>query len=223
MKKTTRARLAGKDPVSAWTHVIGCVAGVIGLIDLVTLSRTPAATASVAIYGASLVGLFLASSAYHFFDLGARGNRVLRRLDHAAIYLFIAGTYVPVVTHAMQGMPRVVALSVSGGLAIAGIIFKLTIFAAPRWLNASLYVALGWVIVPFAPDLLPQLDAGQMAWLATGGVAYTMGAVVYALKRPDPWPAVFGFHEIWHLFVLVGAGAHFGLVRSLLATPPPAF
>lgn len=223
MTKPMQSRLAGKDPVSAWTHIAGFAAAIVGLVYLVTRSQSAPATASLAIYGVSLVGIFLASSAYHFFDLGPRGNRVLRRLDHAAIYLFIAGTYVPVVTHAMDGTSRVVALSVVGGLAVAGIIFKLTIFNAPRWLNAALYVALGWAVVPFAPYMLPQLDDTQIAWLAAGGIAYTVGAVVYALKRPDPWPEVFGFHEIWHLFVLVGAGAHFGLVRSLLVAPPPAF
>jgi hemolysin III len=223
LSKTLLSRLAGKDPVSAWTHIAGFIAGIIGLVYLVERSQTVSATASLAVYGASLVAIFLASSAYHFFDLGPRGNRVLRRLDHSAIYLFIAGTYVPIVTHAMDGTSRVVALSVVSGLALAGIIFKLTVFNAPRWVNASLYVALGWAVVPFAPYMLPQLDDAQLTWLLVGGVAYTMGAIVYALKRPDPWPEVFGFHEIWHLFVLVAAGAHFGLVRSLLVAPPPPF
>ena len=223
MKNTTRIWLAGKDPVSAWTHFLGFLASVVGLVYLVMRSEGMAASASLAIYGASLVALFFASSAYHFFDLGPRGNRVLRRFDHAAIYLFIAGSYVPVVTHAMSGTARVVALSVVGGLAVAGILFKLTIFNAPRWLNASLYVALGWAIVPFAPYMLPQLSDAQLTWLLGGGVAYTVGALVYALKRPDPWPEVFGFHDVWHIFVLLGAGAHFGLMRSLLVAPPPPF
>lgn len=223
MTNPTRSRFAGKDPVSAWTHFVGFIAGIAGLIYLLLHSETLASTVSVAIYGASLVGIFLASTVYHFFDLGPEGNRALRRLDHAAIYFFIAGTYVPVVTHAMQGTPRVVALSVIGGLGVLGIIFKLTVFNAPRWVNAALYLALGWAVVPFGPYLLPQLDDTQVVWLLSGGIAYTVGALVYAFEWPDPWPPLFGFHDLWHLFVLAGAGAHFGLVASLLGAPPPAF
>lgn len=217
------AWLPGKDPISALTHFLGFIAGVVGLFMLVGAARNPAQTASVAVYGATLVTVFLASTCYHFFDLGPRGNRVLRRFDHAAIFLFIAGTYVPVVTHLMDGTARVVALSVIGGLAVLGLVFKFTWFQAPRWVNAALYLGLGWIVVPFAPVMLPHFSPGQLVWLATGGVAYTVGAVVYARKRPDPFPGIFGFHEIWHLFVLAGAAAHYGLAYSLLSAQPAAF
>lgn len=217
-------KLPGKDPISAWTHVAGFLAGVVGLTLLVTRAEhSLAQTVSLAVYGGSLVLLFLASSAYHFFDLGPRGNRMLRRFDHAAIFVFIAGTYVPVITHLLDGPWRVASLAIVGGLAVLGVLFKLVFFHAPRWLNTTLYLCLGWIIAPLAPVMLPHFTSPQLTWMVAGGVFYTVGALVYGFKKPDPWPGVFGFHEIWHLFVLLGAGAHFGLAWSLLAVRPAPF
>lgn len=222
--ESRRHKLLGKDPISAWTHVAGFVAGIVGLCLLVArTNHTVSQSASLAVYGASLITVFLASSLYHFLDLGPQGNRVLRRFDHAAIYFFIAGTYVPIITHLLDGAWRVAALSIVGGLGVLGVLFKLVFFRAPRWLDAALYLALGWIIVPLAPVMLPRFSAGQLGWMVGGGLAYTVGAVVYARKRPNPFPGVFGFHEIWHLFVLLGAGAHFGLAYSLLSVRPAPF
>lgn len=209
-----------KDPVSAWTHFVGFWAAVAAASVLVGLAAHDVVKAtSMAIYGGALAGLFLASSVYHFFDLGERGNRWLRRLDHVAIFLLIAGTYVPILVHYLDGTWRVALLAVVGGLAAAGVILKLLWIDCPDWLGTGLYLGLGWLVVIPAHRILPQLSAGALAWLVVGGLAYTVGAVVFASRWPDPWPDRFGHHEIWHFFVLAGAGSHFAFVYSLLERP----
>ena len=213
-----------KEPVSAYTHFAGFAAGVAGLVVLILLAAGDAAkTVAVAVFGGTLVLLFLASASYHFFDLGERGNRWLRRLDHAAIFLFIAGSYIPPMIHTLDGAWRVAMISVVGGLAVAGVVMKLFWLGGPRWLTTAFYLALGWVVVVPAYQVLPRLTPNGLLWITLGGLLYTAGAVVYARKRPDPLPGVFGFHEVWHLFVLGGAASHFVFVLDLVRQPYPPF
>ncbi len=213
-----------KEPVSSLTHLAGFFAAVVGVVLIVRAAAhdAPKATA-MAIYGTSLALLFFASAAYHFFNLGPRGNRWLRHFDHASIFLLIAGSYVPPLLVLLGGAWRISMLLVVGGLALCGIVFQLTWLDAPRALTTALYLALGWIVIIPAPLILPQLDGVQLATLLGGGIAYSVGGLVYALKRPDPWPTWFGFHEIWHLFVLAGAGAHFAFMVTLLPVAVPAF
>ncbi len=222
MNEPVSDSLIWKEPAAALSHFAGFVAGIVGLCVLVLHSPADGPkVASMAIYGSTLVALFGASSAYHFFDLGERGNKVLRRFDHAAIFLLIAGTALPVLMHMLDGPWRVTMIAITWGLAALGVLFKMTWFGCPRWLDAGMYLALGWlVVIPF-PVMWPRFTSMQVVWLAAGGFAYTVGAIVYALKRPDPWPGVFGFHEVWHLFVLAGAAAHFGLAYSLIGVACP--
>ena len=114
-------------------------------------------------------------------------------------------------------------LSVVGGLALLGVLFKLVWINCPDWLGVSLYLLLGWVVFVPAWIIIPQLSASLLGWLVLGGLAYTLGAGIYLFRKPDPWPKVFGFHEIWHVFVLLGAGAHFAFVWLLLDLPVPPF
>lgn len=213
-----------KEPWSALTHFAGVLLGIPGLVYLVLASAHdgPKLTA-MAIYGASLVLLFGASTAYHFFDLGERGNLWLQRLDHAAIYAFIAGSYVPPLMHLLDGAARITMLSVVGGLALIGAVFKVVWMDCPTWLSTGLYVALGWIALVPGPWMFPQLDGAALGWLVAGGVAYTVGAGVYASHWPDPVPDRFGHHEVWHLFVLAGAAAHFAFVAGLVGLPRPPF
>jgi hemolysin III len=213
-----------KEPVSALTHLAGFFAAVVGLVLIVRAAQhdLPKATA-MAIYGTSLALLFFASAVYHFFDLGPRGNRWLRHLDHAAIFLLIAGSYVPPMLVLLGGTWRIVMLAIVGALAVLGIGFQLAWLDAPRALTTALYLAIGWIVVVPAPIILPQLDGIQLATLVGGGLAYSLGGVIYALKWPDPFPRHFGFHEIWHLFVMAGAGAHFAFMVTLLPVPIPTF
>lgn len=211
-----------KDPVSALTHFAGFLAAIVGLVMLVLASSHDSAKVTgMAIYGGTLVGLFLASSAYHFFDLGPRGNRWLRRIDHAAIFLLIGGSYVPPLLHLLEGGWRVGMLVAVATLALAGVIFKLLWIDAPEWLGTIVYLLLGWIVVVPAHLILPRLSGLELGLLLGGGLLYTGGAVVYFFERPDPWPAHFGHHEIWHLFVLAGATAHYFFMVALLNAPVP--
>ena len=212
-----------KDPVSASTHFAGFLIGIIGVGALLfAAARDPGKLVGMAIYGGALLTLFLASSLYHFLDVSERVNHWLRRCDHAAIFLFIAACFVPPVLHLMDGTWRVVLLSVAGTLGVAGAAYKLIWFRAPLWVDMTGYLGMGWLGV----TLLPRMFSAQPSyaiWMMAGGLSYTVGAVVYALERPNPWPRVFGHHEIWHLFVLGGAASHYVLMFSLLDWPRPPF
>lgn len=202
-----------KEPVSAGTHFVGFVAAVVGFAVMLSAAsgETPV-VASLSVYGASLVALFLASSVYHALKVSDRATAWLRRLDHSAIALMIAGTYVPPLVLLLEGPWRVSMLSAMGALTVVALLLKLLWIECPAWLGVGVYLAMGWAVVVPAHLIFPQLTSLQLTALLTGGIFYTVGAVIYALRRPDPWPGVFGFHEIWHLFVLCGAGAHFAFI-----------
>lgn len=142
----------------------------------------------------------------------------MRRLDHAMIFLLIAGTYTPVGLLVLQGTLATVVLVVVWGGAVAGIGLELAWTKAPRWLGGTMYLALGWVAVVAMPQLFARLGVAGGLLLLAGGLAYSAGAAVYALRRPDPAPAVFGYHEVFHLLVIVGVAAHF-LAISRYALP----
>jgi hemolysin III len=214
----------GKEPWSAGTHFLGFVLAVVGLVVLVVQSAhsTPKVTA-MAIYGGSLTALFGASTLYHYVDLGDRGNKWLRRLDHSAIFLLIAGSYMPPLFHLLDGPARITMISVVGGVAVLGVVVKLLWIDAPTWVGLSLYLALGWIALVPIWWMLPHMGGVGLSLLVGGGVIYTAGAIVYAKKWPDPWPATFGHHEVWHLFVLGGASMHYAFVFTLLDAPIPTF
>ena len=136
----------------------------------------------------------------------------MRRLDHSTIFLMIAGSYTPFALLVMHGTLATVVLAVIWGGALAGIVLKLAWIDAPKWLVAAIYVALGWVAVAAFPQLLDELGVVPTALVALGGLLYTAGAVIYALKRPDPSPAVFGYHEIFHLLVIAAALVQYAVV-----------
>lgn len=213
-----------RDPWSAFTHLLGLVGATVGLIFLIQVAGTDLVRLTGALcFGLSLILLFAASTAYHYFDLGPNANGKLRRLDHAAIYGLIAGTYVPSLIHLLEGAWRITMLLVIAGLAIAGVLFKLVWFNTSSRAGALLYVAMGWVIVVAGYEIWPVITARQAILLVGGGLTYTVGALVYATKWPDPWPERFGFHEVWHLFVLGGATAHYFYVLDLVRGPYLAF
>ncbi|MFV0524905.1 MAG: PAQR family membrane homeostasis protein TrhA [Acidimicrobiales bacterium] len=171
---------------------------------------------AIAFYAASLAAVFGASAGYHILARRPRSRVIMQRVDHAMIYLLIAGTYAPVCLIALPrswGVP-ILALVAAGGA--AGAIVKLTAFSTLGRYASALYLILGWAAVVAAPALAEALTGNQLTLLALGGLAYTVGFPVLMLRRPDPWPRFFGYHEIWHVFTVVAAGIHFGLVASLL-------
>jgi len=180
---------------------------------LVVAAPGEQATVACAVYAASVAGLFGASALYHRVNWSsARARAWMRRLDHSMIFLLIAGTYTPFALLALEGtLATAILIAVWAG-ALAGIVFKLAWIGAPKWLVAGVYVALGWVAVAAFPQLIERLGITATALVALGGVLYTVGAVIYALRRPDPVPAVFGYHEVFHALVIVAAALQYAAV-----------
>lgn len=197
-----------KEPFNGGTHLAGAAAA--ALVS-VLMARQAAlrggARASIPfiVYGASMVLLYLASGTYHLLDVGERAHVLLRRFDHISISLLIAGTYTPICLVALRGRVGSVVCWVVWGLAAAVILTDVFWLEAPRGIKTALYVALGWVAIGVLVPLERAVGWAGMAWMLAGGVVYSAGALLYALKKPDPWPRVIGFHGIWHLCVLGGS------------------
>jgi hemolysin III len=185
---------------------------------LVLLATTTKASVAAAIYAASVSALFGVSALYHRITWTTPARRRLRRLDHSMIFLLIAGTYTPVGLLVLQGRLATVVLAVVWGGAMAGIVLELVWTKAPRWLSGTVYLALGWVSAVAMPQLFARLGMTGGLLIVAGGLAYSAGAAVYALRRPDPAPATFGYHEVFHLLVIAGVATHF-LAISLFALP----
>jgi hemolysin III len=185
---------------------------------LVLLAATTKASLGAAVYAASVSALFGVSALYHRRTWTTAARRRMRRLDHAMIFLLIAGTYTPVGLLVLEGPLATVVLAVVWGGAMAGIVLELVWTRAPSWLGGTVYLALGWVAVVATPQLFARLGMTGGLLIVAGGLVYSAGAAVYALRRPDPAPAVFGYHEVFHLLVIAGVTAHF-LAISLYALP----
>jgi hemolysin III len=206
-----------RNPVSGLMHLGGAIAAVFGSTILLILAGSGRARViALLVYGFSLVFTFGASALYHLVNAGPRVVQNLRKLDHSAIFLLIAGTYTPFSVIAFTGFFHGGLLAILWGLALAGIVVKSVTADAPRWLNAGIYVAMGWLGVSAAGQMTVALPTHVIVWMIVGGVIYTLGAVIYATKAMDFIPGKFGFHEVWHVFVLMGALAHYLAVLGLV-------
>jgi len=207
-----------RDPVSGLTHLFAAILSLAGLIFLLVLAwGDRGRVASLAIYGASLVLLFSASATYHMVKGREELIEALRKFDHAAIYLLTAGSYTPLCWNIFAGFWKWGLLGIIWGMAIIGIIVKMFIIRAPRWVSAGIYLLMGWLAILGLKGILSTLPAGAIAWLAAGGIIYTLGAVVYITKKLDFILGKFGFHEVWHIFVMLGALAHYILIAAYVA------
>jgi hemolysin III len=205
-----------REPVNSLTHWAGAILALIGLIALLLVGwGTPAKVISLAIYGVSLIFLFSASATYHTVNRKDKVLEIFRKVDHAAIFLLIAGTYTPFCVNAFTGFWKWGMLSILWSLALIGIIVKVFYINSPRWLNAGIYVVMGWLGIAAAGQILNVLPVWVISWLVAGGVIYTLGAVVYSTKIFNFIPGVFGFHEMWHIFVILAAAAHFVAVLGV--------
>jgi hemolysin III len=199
-----------REPVNSITHWVAAILALIGLIALLLVGwGTPAKVISLVIYGASLIFLFSASATYHTVNRKDRVLEVFRKVDHAAIFLLIAGTYTPFCVNAFTGFWQWGLLSIIWSLALIGVLIKIFYINSPRWLNAGIYVMMGWLGILGAGQVLTNLPVWVISWLVAGGVIYTLGAIVYSTKMFNFIPGVFGFHEVWHIFVILAAAAHF--------------
>ena len=200
-----------REPFNAGSHLVGLVLAGAGTWFLLHRADTRAEFLAFGVYGATLILLYAASTVYHGLSVGAVGLRRLRTLDHIAIYFLIAGTYTPVAGIALRDSGGPALLAASWTIAAAGIPFKIRWLDAPAWISTATYLGMGYLaLVAVAP--LAHAVGGGMLWLIAGGVAYTVGAIIYTLERPDPLPGRFGHHGLWHLLVLVGSACHFTFI-----------
>lgn len=206
-----------REPVNGVSHLIGLLLAAAGTILLLRLARGPGQLLAFAIYGATLILLYSASTLYHSLPLSERPLRALRTLDHIAIYFLIAGTYTPVALVTLNGKLGWTILAAVWLIALAGIPFKLFFLDAPVWLSTATYLGMGYLALVAVVPIVRAVSYEGLAWLIAGGIAYTVGAVIYARERPDPFPGRFGHHEIWHLLVLTGSGCHYAFMVYYVA------
>jgi hemolysin III len=208
-----RAVASVKPRLRGVSHMYGAIASVPLGVALVVAAPSGRATLAAAIYAFAVSGLLTTSATYHRIDWRRpRARAWMRRLDHSMIFVLIAGTYTPFSLLVLDGTLATAVLIVVWAGALGGIVLNLVWITAPRWVTATVYLALGWVAVIAMPELASRLGAGGVALLMGGGLLYTAGAIIYAAQRPDPRPAVFGYHEIFHALVLAAAAAHFAVV-----------
>jgi hemolysin III len=191
-----------------------------GAITLVVVSGgNLARQISLGVYGVCLILLFSVSASYHLGPWSPRARRVWRRLDHATIFLAIAGTYTPVVVNVLQGWPSIVLLVGIWVLAGSGVVVATTGIPLPRWVTVVLYLGVGWTVVFFLPALGERIHTSGLLVLASGGALYCAGAIVYAVKRPQLWPRVFGYHEVFHILVIAATAVYFVFILATVALP----
>jgi hemolysin III len=207
-----------REPVSGLMHLGTAIAAVLGLAALLWLGRSSLAKEiSLLIYGLSLVLMFSASSAYHLIQSNARVVQWLRKLDHSAIYVLIAGTYTPICLHFFDGFWRWGMLGIIWGMALIGVTVKLFVIKAPRWITAGVYLIMGWLSIAAIQEMVRAIPVGALVWLFAGGLFFTIGAIIYVTKKLDFVPGVFGFHEVWHIFVILGCASHFIVIAAFVA------
>jgi hemolysin III len=206
-----------KEPFSALSHLFGMFLATIGLTALVTLAQQDATAWHVvgfAVYGVCMILVYAASTLYHWLPLRPSGERLFRRIDHTTIYLMIAGTYTPVALVALRGPWGWSMLASVWALAALGIVLRWWparrgAGGYRRWLHTAVYLGMGWLALAFIVPIVARFSASGIGWLVAGGLAYTLGAVVYGTKTPNPLPSIIGFHEVFHVLVLVGSACHY--------------
>ncbi|WP_075981174.1 PAQR family membrane homeostasis protein TrhA [Bacillus massilinigeriensis] len=202
-----------REPVNGLTHLAGAILSFIALLAMVIkasmTTESPLAITSVIIFGISMILLYSASATYHMVIANDGIIAFLRRLDHSMIFILIAGTYTPFCLITLNGMTGWVLFSIITAIALFGIIFKMIWFHCPRWLSTALYIAMGWMIIFAFSPLAARIDSIGLFLLILGGVLYTIGGVIYGIKPKFLPLKHLGFHEIFHIFILLGSLAHF--------------
>ncbi len=204
--------------ISCASHFLGFVLSILGTIFLFAKSKgsLPKLSTSL-IYGISMAFLFLSSTLYHFFKRHENENSVWRKLDHTAIFFMIAGAYTPVCYFRLSGLWRVLIILIQWGLVFGGIFFKFFYLKAPRFFSTLIYLIMGWIGVFVIRQLWITMSEVELVFLVLGGVSYTIGAIFYILRKPtiNSW---FGFHEIFHIFILLGAFLHYLMIYHIIST-----
>ena len=210
-----------KDPGSVITHFIGMLMAIFAAVPLLIKAASEPGRIyiiSLAIYAASLILLYAASTTYHTFDISEKVNTVLKKIDHMMISVLIAGSYTPVCLIVLRGRTGLILLTIVWSIAIAGILIKAFWVYCPKWVSSVLYIGMGWTCVLAFTQILNNMSPAAFGWLLAGGIIYTVGGVIYALKLPifDNRHKNFGSHEIFHLFVMGGSACHFVVMYAFL-------
>jgi len=208
--------LPSKPRLRGWSHLVAATAFPLLGLALVAAADGTRSKVATAIYTAGLTVMYGVSAAYHRGHWGLVGRKRMKRLDHGAIFVLIAGTYTPICLVGIGGLAGTVLLVAAWVGGLAGVALALTGIAERRIIGFASYLVLGWMALAAIPAILDRLGGGALALLLVGGALYSMGAVTLATRRPDPVPLVFGYHEVWHVFTLAGAACHFALVLSIL-------
>ena len=195
-----------------YLHLAGAIVAPFALLHLLFIADSPRGVVGGAIFGASLVILYSTSVAYHLLPLGRRFRGVIKRLDHSNIFLFIAGTYTPFALKLMSDAWGIPVLSVVGGLALVGFITTLAAPAPPHWIRVGSYLALGWVGLAAISELLTALPGEAFAMLVLSGILFSLGGAAYATRWPDPFPRVFGYHEVFHALQVAATAVVYSVV-----------
>ncbi len=208
-----------REPVSGLAHAAGALLSVAALTVMVVMAvhyKTTWHVVSYSIFGTSLILLYTASSFYHLLPFGEHGVKIMQEVDHTMIYVLIAGTYTPFCLVTLRGPWGWSMFGIIWGLAVAGIVTKFAWKTAPRIFRVIFYLVMGWLAIILIFPLYKVAPEGTIQWLMTGGFFYSIGAIFYTTKWPNPIPKVFGFHEIWHLFVMGGSFSHFWAIYRFI-------
>ena len=208
-----------REPINTITHLIGIIMGAVALVMMIMnaiIKDSASYLIGGIVFGVSMILLYGASTLYHWYNGKASAIKRLRKLDHAMIFVLIAGTYTPICLTALKGTLGTILLVLIWSLAIVGTVSKLLFINMPRWISAGMYLFLGWLSLIFIVPLFKALPPEGFFWLVAGGVLYTIGSIFYASKSEKIKIAGFGFHEIFHLFILAGTLAHYILINHYI-------
>jgi hemolysin III len=210
-----------REPVNTWTHFITCIAAIVGFVFLlIEASESVSQIVTISIFGVSVILLYGASSLYHWVRTTPEKELIFKKIDHIAIYLLIGGTYTPVLYFGLDGVWRLTMMIVVWSLVAVGIALKIWFIKMPRIISTIFYISLGWMaVIPFG-QLSESLPIEYIILLVSGGVAYTIGGIIYATKIFNFFPNKFGFHEIFHIFVMLGTTLHFLMILFMIKDLP---
>ena len=214
-----------KDPGSALTHFIAMILAIIAAIPLLSKAGHDSGhmhISALAIFILSMIGLYAASTIYHTLDISPKINKLLRKIDHMMIFILIAGTYTPVCMIVLGDKTGWTMLTLVWGIAIVGILINALWITCPKWFSSLIYIAMGWVCILAITKILSSMPRAGFMWLLAGGIIYTVGGIIYAMKLPffNSRHRYFGSHEIFHLFVMGGSLCHFILMYRFVSTMP---
>src|SRR5699024_8685577 len=199
-------------PVNSFTHGVGALASIVGLILLLNEAFSHESISHIvafSIFGLSMILLYTASTLFHALPVKEKTLLLLRKFDHAMIYVLIVGTYTPICLLVLERSWKWGLFINIWTIVVVGILKKFLFIGSPCWLSTFFYLGMGWLAVLLFPTLMERLPLAFLGWIAIGGLSYTIGAFIYGFQKPDPIPEWFGHHEIWHLFVMVGTFSHF--------------